>query len=113
MRMSKPPFLGSLDVKVIVILLLFLGVALATSWLIDHKILPDTLSPKVNSFQSCAQAGYPIMESSPRKCRSAEVLTFTEYEFCTQVISKARNPQSGEIREFPTPCDVPQGWEKM
>lgn len=30
---------------------------------------------------------------------------------CIQVIQRARNPQTGEERDFPTPCDVPQGWE--
>ena len=29
---------------------------------------------------------------------------------CIQVITPAQNPQTGEVREFPTPCDVPQGW---
>lgn len=30
---------------------------------------------------------------------------------CVQVITKAKNPQTGEVRDFPTPCDVPNGWE--
>lgn len=34
-----------------------------------------------------------------------------EQEMCAQVITPARNPESGEITEFPTPCDVPVGWE--
>lgn len=33
--------------------------------------------------------------------------------FCIQVITKAKNPKTGEIRDFPTPCDVPDGWEKI
>lgn len=32
---------------------------------------------------------------------------------CIQVITPARNDQTGECREFPTPCDVPQGWTKV
>ncbi len=31
-------------------------------------------------------------------------------EFCIQVITAAKNPETGECREFPTPCDVPEGW---
>ena len=31
---------------------------------------------------------------------------------CAQVITTARNPETGEVRDFPTPCDVPQGWEQ-
>lgn len=34
-------------------------------------------------------------------------------EVCIQVIQRARNPQTGEIRDFSTPCDVPEGWEKI
>ncbi|OGN12869.1 MAG: hypothetical protein A3C71_01055 [Candidatus Yanofskybacteria bacterium RIFCSPHIGHO2_02_FULL_43_15c] len=32
---------------------------------------------------------------------------------CIQVITPARNPETGEIRDFPTPCDVPLSWEKI
>ncbi len=32
---------------------------------------------------------------------------------CIQVITPAKNLGTGECREFPTPCDVPQGWEKV
>lgn len=32
---------------------------------------------------------------------------------CIQVITPARSPQSGECKEFPTPCDVPEGWEEV
>ena len=35
----------------------------------------------------------------------------TEPAVCIQVITPARNTLTGEIKEFPTPCDVPQGWE--
>ncbi len=34
-----------------------------------------------------------------------------EGEFCAQVITPARNPETGDIREFPTTCSVPEGWE--
>jgi hypothetical protein len=30
---------------------------------------------------------------------------------CIQVITPARDPKTGTITEFPTPCDVPDGWE--
>ena len=32
---------------------------------------------------------------------------------CPAVITFATGPQTGECKEFPTPCDVPQGWEKV
>ena len=34
-----------------------------------------------------------------------------EQGVCIQVITPAKNTQTGEIKEFPTPCDVPEGWE--
>lgn len=37
----------------------------------------------------------------------------TDDEFCIQMIQKARNPETGEVKEFSTPCDVPEGWEKI
>lgn len=38
---------------------------------------------------------------------------FIEPVVCIQVITPARNLQTGEIRDFPTPCDVPSGWVKI
>ncbi len=32
---------------------------------------------------------------------------------CIQVITPAKNPETGECKEFPTPCDVPEGWIKV
>ena len=32
---------------------------------------------------------------------------------CTQVIATARNPLTNECRSFPTPCDVPEGWQRV
>ncbi len=39
--------------------------------------------------------------------------TNTEEKLCAQVITPARNLATGEIKEFPTPCDVPEGWETV
>lgn len=36
-----------------------------------------------------------------------------EQSNCIQVITPARNPQTGETKEFPTPCEVPAGWEQV
>lgn len=32
---------------------------------------------------------------------------------CIQVVTTARNLQTGEIKDFPTPCDVPEGWQEI
>ncbi len=44
-----------------------------------------------------------VIESAPQESESDEM--------CAQVITPALNPATGEIREFPTPCDVPESWE--
>src|SRR5262245_49486339 len=31
---------------------------------------------------------------------------------CIQVLAPARNPLTGECRVFPTPCDIPDGWQR-
>ncbi|MBU4245650.1 MAG: thermonuclease family protein, partial [Nanoarchaeota archaeon] len=36
-----------------------------------------------------------------------------EPKMCAQVITPAKNEKTGECKEFPTPCDVPAGWEKV
>lgn len=30
---------------------------------------------------------------------------------CIQVLTQARNMKTAELKTFPTPCDVPDGWE--
>lgn len=32
---------------------------------------------------------------------------------CVQVIAPARNTITGEVKYFPTPCDIPEGWEAL
>jgi len=32
---------------------------------------------------------------------------------CIQAIAPARNPLTNECRSFPTPCDVPEGWQRV
>ena len=34
-----------------------------------------------------------------------------EEMFCAQVIVYGTHPETGECRQFSTPCDVPEGWE--
>ncbi len=43
----------------------------------------------------------------------AESLVEPQQQVCAQVITPARNTATGECKEFPTPCDVPSGWEKV
>jgi hypothetical protein len=38
-------------------------------------------------------------------------VTRSDGTVCIQVITPAQNPRTGEERDFPTPCDVPLGWQ--
>jgi len=40
----------------------------------------ETCVPKVYSFNDCIKAGYPILESYPRQCKTPDERTFTEGE---------------------------------
>lgn len=38
---------------------------------------------------------------------------YGEGAICPQVVTSARNSTTGECREFVTPCDIPEGWERV
>lgn len=87
----------------------------------ESPLLPNQKTGTIHSFETCVEAGYPVMESYPMRCITPEGQEFIspidnrgpndDGTFCIQVITPAQNPQTGETREFPTPCDVPEGWE--
>lgn len=56
-------------------------------------------------FISAENAIAPITPGGPK------TETPIDEVMCAQVITPALNPETGEIVEFPTPCDVPEGWE--
>ena len=48
-----------------------------------------------------------ISTSTPQVIESSK----DSQKICAQVITPAKNTKTGEMRDFPTPCDVPTGWE--
>ncbi|KKS82270.1 MAG: hypothetical protein UV58_C0011G0024 [Candidatus Wolfebacteria bacterium GW2011_GWC1_43_10] len=110
----------------ITILVLIVLLAVGIFWAVwaSNKWMIKKIQ-NISSFEDCAGAGYPIMESYPRQCNTPDGRHFVEKvenppfppkdsgQMCIQVITPAKNPQTGEIVEFPTPCDVPEGWEKV
>lgn len=79
--------------------ILIVGIAVAVGWF-AHEYRADIMT-FLGSLSSPAQTddtGTPEEESGT---------------LCAQVITPALNPGTGEIREFPTPCDVPEGWEPI
>lgn len=67
---------------------------------------------KVDS--DCPLSRCPTITATASKCVEGKCIlpVCDKPELCIQVITPAKNPKTGECRNFPTPCDVPIGWEK-
>ncbi len=65
-----------------ILVIVFIGVlAIIAGFFLyrSHTTMPPTLAPpqkSITSFDECAAAGYPIMESSPEQCRTPQGQTF-------------------------------------
>lgn len=49
--------------------------------------------------------------STPASIPAPQKEQVVETKPCAQVITSARDPKTGAIKEYPTPCDVPKEWE--
>lgn len=64
---------------ILVALFLFLALWWINRYIYEAKQADEPLnSQEINSFEDCVAAGYPIMESYPRQCSTADGLHFTE-----------------------------------
>lgn len=55
--------------------------------------------------------GWYNVRIPPPQTATPETLQEDGGVVCIQVITPARHTTTGEIKEFPTPCDVPEDWE--
>jgi hypothetical protein len=70
-----------MSLKGFIIILIVVIVGVAGIYLLVEKpvyIFGPAKSPVINSFEECLGAGYPIMESYPRQCKTPEGQTFVE-----------------------------------
>lgn len=61
---------------------------------------------EVQNFEECVQAGYPVMESYPRQCRTPGGQTFVEDigdELEKQDLIRVRNPRPNQAIQSPLP----------
>lgn len=73
-------------------------VCIAIGWF-GHQYIADIMAFVGNGMaQPAAQKTEPLKKAD-------------EGEYCAKVITPARNPETGDIQEFPTTCSVPAGWE--
>ena len=66
--------------NIIILIVLVLAIVGAALWFMTDR--DDTVAPVeepvVLSFEDCALAGYPVMESYPRQCRTPDGRTYAE-----------------------------------
>lgn len=79
------------------------------SWLSRHRIWGYVFLVLI--FAVVVAGVYWIENRNDRDNRSDKDNKNNMSGVCIQVVTPARNPQTGEVKEFPTPCDVPEGWE--
>ncbi len=73
-----------------------------------------------NSYTECSGNPFPlttVQQAQWSNCGNGNITLIVTARkpgtVCAQVITPARNPQTGECKQFNTPCDVPPGWEKV
>lgn len=64
-------------VTVVIVALLIIGIGYAAYRSNIFGNIPQPV-PRVLSFEDCAAAGYPVMESYPRQCKTPDGRTYTE-----------------------------------
>ncbi len=76
-----------------------------------------TLTDKGSTFRIVIDRGnLEVAKSSVLGEKIARTFVKTQStmpEVCVQVLTSAKNRETGEVRSFPTPCDVPEGWDKL
>jgi hypothetical protein len=86
-------------------LILAASLLVACDGLATSGNLPDGGSQVIDSFEACVQAGYPVMESYPRQCRTADGHLFVEQveataEASTTVV-EPEDPQHIGLAPYP------------
>ena len=89
--------------------------AINKDYLEEYRLRPD-LQTDEEAQRICGVVSCPLMEDPVGSaCNVGRCELLYEGDrggtACIQVITPARNPETGEVRDFPTPCDVPGGWE--
>jgi len=102
---------------IFIIFVIVLIVAALGLWFIMKKAVAP--APKITNFEECAAAGYPVIESYPRQCRTPNGKTFAEKvpENSPEIIPGAKsllyqNQEFGFKLWYPEGSDVrTQGFE--
>lgn len=68
----------SVQILFSIVIVLVLSAVAAGLYGVAMNSRTPTVSPSVTDFASCANAGYPVMESYPRQCASPDGRSFIE-----------------------------------
>lgn len=88
--------------KILLIIVVIGLVAVGVYYLTGKEKVSD-----ISSFEKCVEAGYPVMESYPRKCQVPEGDLFSEYignEFEKQDLIFINNPRPNQ--EISSPLNI-------
>lgn len=75
------------------------------------RIEEDTvvLGTEKDSDAAKSKAEAPLIPDAP----NTPVKSAPKDRLCADVITRAKDPKTQTVHEFPTPCDVPVGWHIM
>lgn len=85
-------------IKFVSLALFGLAVIAAVLWLISNTFFNPSQEKEVTNFSQCLMAGYPVLESDPRKC------TIPGKQIFVEEISTAYNDNQSPL-ELPTEGD--------
>lgn len=83
--------------KTLILLILLIGILLISFILFHQK---NIFKEKIDSFEECLSAGYPVMESYPRQCMVPNGKSFTEdigNELEKQDLIRINNPRPNSL----------------
>lgn len=86
-----------------IIVLIIIALGLWYAWN-NYQTTPVPVKETITSFEECAAAGYPIMESYPEKCQTESGQLFVRdigNELEKQDLIKVDNPRPNQIVESP------------
>lgn len=61
-----------------IIYVILTGLFLSAGFVLGVTYKDSITSKEISSFEDCISAGYPVMESYPRQCRTSDGKTFVE-----------------------------------
>lgn len=86
---------------IVIIIIIILGIGY---WALMKETLNDQADEKINSFEDCVKAGFPVMESYPRQCKDSEEKLFVEdigNELEKMDLIRVSNPRPNQVITSP------------